>query len=154
MTASRPSRALSIPAESARRLITFGAIGAASTLAYVVLYAWLRQAVSAGAANAAALLVTALGNTAANRRLTFDVRGRSGLARDHAAGLAALGAALAITSASLGLLDFLEPHHGRTSELVVLVAANGAATVARFLLLRLALQAGRTAVPALAVPSR
>jgi putative flippase GtrA len=154
MTTFAAPRALPIRAESARQLLTFGAIGLASTLAYVVLYAWLRQAFSAGPANAIALLVTALGNTAANRRWTFDVRGRRRLARDHAAGLAALGVALAITSASLGLLDVLAPGHGRRSELVVLVAANGAATVARFLLLRLALRAGRTAMPAFVAAHR
>jgi putative flippase GtrA len=140
MTAFTAPLAIPIRAESARRLMTFGVIGVASTLAYVALYAWLRQGVSAGLANAVALLATAVGNTAANRRLTFDVRGRSGLARDHAAGLAALGVALAITSASLGLLDALAPHHGRTTELVVLV--------------RSALRAGHAAVPVHARPSR
>jgi putative flippase GtrA len=147
MTAFIASRTHRYRAEAARQIVTFGSIGVLSTLAYILVYAWLRQAVSAGVANAIALLVTAIGNTAANRRLTFDVRGRSGLARDHAAGLLALALALAITSASLGLLDFLAPHHGRSSELVVLVVANGAATVARFLLLRFALRAGHAAVP-------
>ena len=133
-----------------RQLLTFGAIGVLSTLAYVALYAWLRPAVSAGVANAAALLITAVGNTAANRRLTFAVTARDGLARHHAAGLIALGVALAITSASLGLLDFLAPHHGRSVELVVLVGANGAATVARFFLLRFAIKAGHRPVAAAA----
>jgi putative flippase GtrA len=154
MTAFATPRTLPIRVESARRLITFGAIGVASTLAYVALYAWLRQGVSAGLANAVALLATAIANTAANRRLTFDIKGRSGLARDHAAGLVALAVALATTSASLGLLDFLAPHHGRTSELTVLVAANGAATVARFLLLRFALKTGHAAAPVPAASAR
>ena len=72
----------------------------ASTLAYVALYAGLRSVSSAAAANAMALVVTAVANTAANRRLTFEVQGRDGLARDHVAGLLALAAALAITSAA------------------------------------------------------
>jgi putative flippase GtrA len=80
-----------------------------STLAYVALYALLRGLTPGPVANALALVVTAVGNTAANRRLTFQVRGPEGLGRDHATGLLALGVALAITSASLALLDALAP---------------------------------------------
>ena len=43
-------------------------------------------------ANAAALALTAVGNTAANRRLTFGVRGREGLVRQHVRGGARLRA--------------------------------------------------------------
>ncbi|OGN81103.1 MAG: hypothetical protein A2X23_05200 [Chloroflexi bacterium GWC2_73_18] len=122
---------------------SFTLIGVGSTLAYVALYALLRAVSPAAAANAAALVVTALGNTAANRRLTFRVRGRDRLARDHAAGLAAFGAALAITSASLAVLDLAIPDPSRTAEITLLVAANAAATLVRFLLLRLALDRTR-----------
>src|SRR5664279_5274203 len=97
---SVPNR-LASHSNTLRQLASFGAIGVASTAAYVVLYAWLREATPAGIANALALVITAVGNTAANRWLTFGVRGRAGLARDHAAGLLALSAALVITSASL-----------------------------------------------------
>jgi len=114
----------------------------ASTLAYVALYAWLREAVAAGVANAAALLITAAGNTAANRWLTFGIRGNDGLLRHHAAGLLALGAALLITSASLLLLDAVAPSRGRLAEVAVLVAANAAATLVRFALLRSAIGRG------------
>jgi putative flippase GtrA len=147
MTALFATRIPTPRTETIRQLATFGAIGVTSTLAYLALYAWLRQSVSAGAANAVALVLTAVGNTAANRRLTFEVRGRSGLARDHVAGLVALAVALLITSASLGLLDLLAPSHGRTIELAVLLGGSAAATVARFALLRLALRAGRQPVP-------
>jgi putative flippase GtrA len=147
MTALTAPRTLAIRGDTLRQLATFGTIGVVSTIAYVALYAWLRPVFSAGVANAIALLVTAVGNTAANRRLTFAVKGRDGLARDHAAGIAALLVALAITSASLGLLDALAPHHSRAAELAVLVGANGAATAARFVLLRIALRAGRRSVP-------
>ena len=145
MTQSRGMTSLSVPGQLAsrggavRQLASFGAIGVASTVAYVALYALLREAVPAGAANAIALVVTAVGNTAANRWLTFGVRGRDGLARDHAAGILALGAALAITSSGLVVLNAVAPRHGRLSEVVVLVSANAAATVVRFLLLRFAL---------------
>jgi len=122
-----------------RQMASFGAIGVVSTLAYVALYAWLRGTAPAGIANALALVATAVGNTAANRCLTFGVRGRSGLARHHAAGLAALGAALALTSASLMVLNAAAPGHGRAAEIAILVAANALATLIRFWFLRLAI---------------
>lgn len=134
----------------ARQAGTFAAIGVVSTLAYVALYALLRAALPATVANALALMVTALGNTAANRRLTFEVRGRDGLARDHAAGLLAFGVALAITSVSLALLGRVAPGVARSVEVAVLVVASALATVARFALLRLAIDPVRRTRPAAA----
>jgi putative flippase GtrA len=122
-----------------RQITSFAAIGVASTAAYVALFAAARTVLPAAAANALALVATAVANTAANRRLTFGVRGRDGLARDHTVGLIALAAALAITSVSLVVLTVIAPHHSRLTELAVLVGANAAATLLRFLLLRLAL---------------
>ena len=46
----------------------------------------LHGALGAAGANAVALAITAVANTAANRRLTFGVRGREGLVRHHARG--------------------------------------------------------------------
>jgi glycosyltransferase involved in cell wall biosynthesis len=115
---------------------SFVTIGVASTVAYVLLYSGLRSAVSAALANAIALVVTAIANTAANRRLTFGVVGRASLLRDHAAGLAAFGFALAITTGAVWLLELIAPNPGRAAEIVVLVAANALATVSRFVLLR------------------
>jgi putative flippase GtrA len=132
-----------LPAGQLRRqLVSFGAIGIVSTIAYVGVYALLREAIPAPAANALALVVTAVGNTEANRRLTFSVGRSQGQARDHAAGLVALAVAMAITSASLAVLPIIAPHHGRLSEIAVLVAANAVATLVRFLLLRLAMERG------------
>jgi putative flippase GtrA len=120
-------------------MTSFAVIGVVCTAAYVGLYAAFRNVLPPAAANALALVVTAVGNTAANRRLTFDVRGRDGLARHHVAGLVALAVALTLTSASLALLDVVAPHRGRLTEIAVLVAANAAATLVRFFLLRLAI---------------
>jgi len=127
-----------------RQLASFGAIGAARTLAYVALYALLRQFAPPAFANGAALAITAVANTAANRRLTFAVRSGRGLVRDHAAGLIALAVALAISSASLAALDIVTPRPGRFSEIAVLVAANAVATLARFWLLRGAIGRSRS----------
>jgi putative flippase GtrA len=126
-----------------RQVGTFAAIGLVSTLAYVALYSFLRPFMDAAAANVVALVATAIGNTAANRRFTFAVRGRAGMARDHVAGLVALGAALVLTSASIAAMGFVAPSAPHAIEVVILVAANAAATLVRFLVLRIALDRSR-----------
>ena len=119
----------------ATQLVRFAAIGVGSTLAYLLLYVLLRLGMSAQVANLIALLVTAIGNTAANRRFTFGVRGSSGAGRHQFEGLIVFGLGLALTSGSLALLHSGgEP--GTAAELIVLVLANLAATVLRFLLFR------------------
>jgi putative flippase GtrA len=119
-----------------RELLVFAGIGVISTAAYAVLYLLLRTVAGVTAANALALVLTAIGNTAANRRLTFGVRDGRSIVRDQVAGLLALGVALAITTASVSLLGAAVPHAGRLVELAVLVVANALATGARFVLLR------------------
>jgi putative flippase GtrA len=119
-----------------RELVTFGVIGVVFTAAYAVLYLALRSVTGPTAANALALVVTAIGNTAANRRLTFGVREGGSMVRDQIGGLIALAVALAITTLSVSLLGALAPNAGRFVELTVLVVANAISTVARFVLLR------------------
>jgi hypothetical protein len=68
---------------TAAQLLRFGVIGLASTLAYGVAYLLLRLVMGAQPANLLALLVTAVGNTAANRRFTFGVRGTDQVAIDR-----------------------------------------------------------------------
>lgn len=126
------------------QLTRFLAIGVASTLAYMLLYLVLSYVMPALAANALSLLSTAIANTAANRRLTFGVRGSQGAARHQAQGLIAFGAGLLITSGALTCLHRLSAAPGRPVELTVLVAANLAATAVRFLLYRLWVFGGST----------
>jgi putative flippase GtrA len=111
-------------------------IGVLSTAAYVLLYLLFRGFAGAQAANLAALLLTAVGNTAANRRLTFGVRGRTDAARHQFRGLIAFAAGLVLTSGALAMLHAASPSPGRGTEVVVLVAANLAATLVRFALYR------------------
>jgi putative flippase GtrA len=118
------------------QFLSFGAIGVISTLAYLLLYLVLRHGISAQAANAVALLTTAIANTAANRRLTFGVVGRDGLVRHQLQGLGVFAAALALTSVSLAILHAITATPPRVAELTVLVLANLAATILRFVLLR------------------
>ena len=118
------------------QLIRFGFIGVLSTLAYLVLYLILRMFVGAQAANLVALLITAVANTAANRRMTFGVRGSENLIKHHAGGLAAFGIGLALTSGSLWLLHQYVATPPRGAEVLVLVVANAISTLIRFLALR------------------
>ena len=119
-----------LPVQIAR----FTVIGVASTIAYVLLFLLLRGVMSAQAANLVSLGVTAVANTAANRRLTFGISGRSNAARHQVKGLIAFGIGLALTSGALAALG--PAHPGRITEVSVLIAANLAATVIRFLLYR------------------
>jgi putative flippase GtrA len=118
------------------QLLRFAGVGLASTLAYLLLYGLLRQVTEAQLANLVALLGTAVANTAANRRLTFGVRGPGGAVRHQADGLAIFALGLAVTGGSLAALAAVAPAPSRVLELVVLVGANLVATVLRFLLLR------------------
>jgi putative flippase GtrA len=120
----------------AGQLGRFVVVGVASTAVYVVLYLLLRQAMGAQAANAVSLLVTAIGNTAVNRRFTFGIRGRAQAARHQLRGLIAFGIGFALTSGALAVLSAATARPGRAAEVAVLVAANLAATVVRFALYR------------------
>jgi putative flippase GtrA len=134
----RDRRIGGVPSSLARQLVGFCVVGALSTFFYLGLYAGLRASMCPQLANAIALLVSAVANTAANRRLTFGVRGRARAGRHQAQGLVVLAIGLVLTSGSLAVLDAASgspaPSHG--GELAVLIAANLAATVVRFLLLR------------------
>jgi putative flippase GtrA len=124
------------PPGVAAQVVRFGLIGIASTLAYLLLYVMLRTGASAQVANAIALLLTAVANTAANRRFTFTVRGRSRAVLHQAQGLVVFAIALAITSGSLAVLHAVTAEPRRSVEVGVLVGANLVATAVRFGLLR------------------
>ena len=118
------------------QLVRFAAVGAASTLAYAVLFWALREVLPAAASNVIALAATAVANTAANRRLTFGIRGRERLLGDHAGGLLALAAALVFTNGAIVAIGLFAPGASRVAEIAVLTAANAIATGVRFLVLR------------------
>ncbi len=118
------------------QVIRFAAVGGASTLAYALLYLVLRPLFGGQAANFLSLLLTAVGNTWANRWFTFGVIGRLGAVRHHLQGLVVFGIAWGITSGSLLTLHATEPHASPLTEILVLTGANLVATVVRFVLLR------------------
>ena len=133
LATGRPTDA---PLRLSTQLVRFAAVGAASTLAYAVLFWALREVLPAAASNVIALAATAVANTAANRRLTFGIRGRERLLGDHAGGLLALAAALVFTNGAIVAIGLFAPGASRVAEIAVLTAANAIATGVRFLVLR------------------
>lgn len=125
-----------VPRGLARQLAGFCVVGVLSTVFYLGVYLGLRALLPALAANFVALLLSAVANTALNRRLTFGVRGRTGAARHQAQGLAVFLIGLALTTTSLTVLDVVAPAAGHVVQVAALVAANLAATLVRFLLFR------------------
>ena len=82
-------------------------------LGYVLLYVLLRGSLGPQGANLAALLVTAVANTSANRRLTFGITGRRHAARSQVEGLVVFGLGLLLTSAALAGLHAAVPDPAR-----------------------------------------
>ncbi|MEV8214310.1 bifunctional glycosyltransferase family 2/GtrA family protein [Leifsonia sp. NPDC077715] len=118
------------------QVLRFGVVGVLSTAAYAVLYLLLQSVLTAQAANFAALLLTAIANTWANRRFTFGVNG-PGMVKHQFQGLIVFGIAWGLTSGSLALLHAAAPTASAQLQLVVLTVANLVATLLRFVLLRL-----------------
>ncbi|MCU1513964.1 MAG: glycosyl transferase, partial [Microbacteriaceae bacterium] len=119
------------------QVVRFGAVGVASTVAYALLYLAFQAIMPGQVANFVALLLTAIANTAANRRFTFGVRGRAGVVAHQFQGLVVFGLAWGITSGSLLGLHAIVPGASAHAELVVLTLANLFSTLLRFVLLRL-----------------
>jgi putative flippase GtrA len=130
-----------------RQLARFVGVGVACTVAYVLIYLALRVAMPAQAANALSQLVTALANTAMNRRFTFGVRGKRHAVRHQARGLLAFGAGLLLTSGALAALHAVSARPARDAEVIALVSANLLATILRFVLYRSWVFRARTTPP-------
>lgn len=118
------------------QLVRFGAIGVVSTLAYLLIFLMCRGVMDPQLANFLALLVTAVANTAANRRFTFGIQGSGYAARHHFEGLLVFGIGLALTSGALALVHSATTPE-RWVEILTVTAANLAATAVKFLLFRL-----------------
>jgi putative flippase GtrA len=120
-----------------RQFARFAAVGAFCTLAYVLLYLAARQLMPNVWANGLAQLVTAIANTAANRRFTFGVRGSADVLRHQLEGGLAFAIGLALTTGAVAGLGLLAPNASHGTELAVLMGGNALATALRLVLLRL-----------------
>lgn len=134
------------------QLVMFALVGLASTAAYAVIYLLARGVTGPQVANLVALLLTAVANTAANRRFTFGVRGSRGAARHQLQGLVVFGVGLGVTSGALAAVDAVGGAH-RGLEVVVLTAANLGVTVMRFVAMRVWMFS-RSGRPGAAAPPR
>lgn len=119
-------------------VVVFVLVAVASTLAYAVLYLWFRGTLVALVANLLALLLTALANTAANRRFTFGVRGPERALRHQVQRLVTFAVGLVSPASRCGwwtrAVRACPGLHG--IEVVVLIAANLFVTVTRFVAMR------------------
>jgi glycosyltransferase involved in cell wall biosynthesis len=116
----------------------FAAIGVLSTGFYLALLALIHLVATTELANIGALLIATAGNTLANRRFTFGIRERSGLAPHLLVGFAGLLVALALTDGGIRVLEVVDPRATLAVQASVLVPLNISATVIRYFLLHLA----------------
>jgi putative flippase GtrA len=119
----------------ADELWRFAGVGAASTLVYMGLFAAFRPGLGSFSANAAAIVLCSLGNTAVHRGLVGPAGRRLAGWRRWAGATGLLGVSLGFTSLALAVtraagLDSLVP------ELFALTIANLSAAVIRFGILR------------------
>jgi putative flippase GtrA len=130
----RPRGVLRYPV--ARQLLRFTGVGVVCTVTSLALYAFLRPWIGSQPANAAALIITSLMNTALNRRLTFKITERHRMKRDHFNGLIVIAVALLITGGSLGILHWINPDATVAEELWTTTLSGFLATALRFTMLR------------------
>ncbi|MBV6696420.1 GtrA family protein [Kitasatospora aureofaciens] len=126
-----------------RQLPSFLVIGVLSTLFYLGLFVVARGFTDSQAANLIALAVSAVANTAANRRFTFGITGSEGAVRHQLQGAVAFLIGLGLSAGVLALLDIAVPDASRVVEVGGLIVANGLATVVRFLLMKVWVFRGR-----------
>lgn len=119
-----------------RQLIRFTGVGIVCTVTSLALYAFSRPWLGSQPANAAALILTSLMNTALNRRLTFKITERRRMKRDHLSGLIVILIALLLTGGSLGVLHWINPDASVADELWTTTLSGFVATAVRFTLLR------------------
>ena len=114
------------------QLVRFAGIGITSTVVFGLVFLVLAPVLGTVAADVVALGLCALANTVANRRLTFDVRGRRGRVRHYLVGTALAALPLVLTLAALTMVA----DASLGVQLVAITVANAAATILRFVLLR------------------
>ncbi|OBA43179.1 bifunctional glycosyltransferase family 2/GtrA family protein [Gordonia sp. 852002-51296_SCH5728562-b] len=125
-----------VPPGMVGQLVRFCVVGVASTAAYAVLYLLLHSILGAQVSNFVALAVTAVLNTAANRKFSFGVHGREDALKHQLFGFGVFLFGWAVTAGALAGLHAYAPGASKHVELVVLIVANLVATATRFVGLR------------------
>ncbi|HEY7949035.1 MAG TPA: GtrA family protein, partial [Acidimicrobiales bacterium] len=114
---------------------SFARIGVASTVAYLALFFVLAPTLGRFGANTLALAACTAANAAVHRRYTFARRGRPSRRNLVLGGAAAFGTSTAATSVALALVDATAVS-SIWALAAALVAANAAASLVRFVVLR------------------
>lgn len=129
-----------------RQAVMFAAVGAATTVLHLTLFALWHRTLGAQFANAAALSVATIVNTFANGRLAFNRRGGRWLGPQLQAGSIFL-AGLAFTSTAILALSSAWPEAPTVVAMLVLVGANAAVTFVRFVAMRRWIFRADTSIP-------
>ncbi len=136
-TGALPGDARVVEPGLAGQLVRFAGVGVLSTALFALLFLVLAGPFGMGpvAADVLALAVSALANTAANRRLTFAQEGRPGRRRHYSAALVVALLPLVLTVGVLIVAGWVGVG-SLGGDLSMLTVVNGIAAVGRFLLLR------------------
>ena len=119
-----------------RQLTRFAAVGVASTIVHLGLFAALTLALgSTQAANLVALLLATVVNTALNRRWTFGVHG-AGVVRHQLQGLSIFALTWLVTAGALAGLHVLVNSPSTALATLAVALATGASTGLRFVAMR------------------
>lgn len=119
------------------QVIRFAGVGVVSTVVHLGLFAVMAHAGWPSlVANAVALALATLLNTALNRRWTFGVSGRERLATHHGQALLIFAITWVATSLALALLGVVAPNASPMVQTMVVAVANVASTALRFLAMR------------------
>ena len=118
------------------QLTRFAAVGVASTVVHLGLFASLAPTMgSAQAANLVALLIATVVNTAMNRRWTFGVQG-AGVVRHQLQGLSIFALTWLLTAGALVLLNTTVPSPSTALATLAVATATAASTAVRFVAMR------------------
>jgi putative flippase GtrA len=117
------------------QLVRFGSIGLVSTAVFALGFVILAGSIGRASAAIASLAVCSIVNTAANRRLTFSLTGRTHRLRHFARGLAVSVLPLIAMLVTLAALDLAGSSSTMTA-LAALTVVNVASGLVRFVLLQ------------------
>lgn len=130
-----PAQAACVSGDSRRaEFARYAAVGAPTTVAYLLLYRLLADTLGAQTANMTALLCTTVVSTVLHRHVTFPRSCGKGPVRQQAEGALAMGITMVLTYVTLAALH--GSGAGQLAETAGLLAATTLAGLARYKLLR------------------
>lgn len=120
-----------------QQVIRFAVVGSGSTVLHLGLFAALETfGLGSQPANAVALVIATIGNTAANRWWTFGVVGRRRLVLHHGQALLIFAITWVATTAALAIQHSVSPGASTLAQTLVVTLANVVSTLVRFVAMR------------------